>query len=438
MSLASNLAAPSQQLESATTAYAGWRACIIVLAMFILAATLATVRKDVTFVFDEIPHLSYVAYLQHSHEVWPTFSEMRLIDPSNFRFTNERNYLDHPSIYYWLMAWLGPDLEGRPDAVLFYRLFNIALAAIGLAAWMAIGIVLRLPPLKLYAYILPLACIPVLATLAGTVTNDNMAFAGSGIAAFATLQLLITRNSAWLMTALMGVIIASWAKFPALVQTGGLVGGVLIWMLWHGRLSWRWIGPIAIAALIAGAPYVVFLAQYGSPAPRTPGQIEMFTHIARASGWTDAPRLSPVAFAVMFLSEFVVDWMPTEKTRSALAYAALAIPVATALCAFAGLALAARRVTPAKAEPLDVIVVSGCIAFAAMFVLHAVFSYQLHLDFGWMTSAYPRYYLPLLAVIPLANLALLDATNKPRARTLLLALLIAGPMIFRVAGASYG
>jgi hypothetical protein len=438
MSLASNLAAPSQQLESATTAYAGWRACIIVLAMFILAATLATVRKDVTFVFDEIPHLSYVAYLQHSHEVWPTFSEMWLIDPSNFRFTNERNYLDHPSIYYWLMAWLGPDLEGHPDAVLFYRLFNIALAAIGLAAWMAIGIVLRLPPLKLYAYILPLACIPVLATLAGTVTNDNMAFAGSGIAALAIFQLLITRKPVWLMTALAGVIIASWAKFPPMLQTGGLVGVVLIWMLWQRRLDWRWIAPSAIAALIAGAPYIVFFVQYGSPAPRTPGQIEMFTHIAQASGWTDAPRLSPVSFAMTFLWEFIVDWMPVERTRSALAYAALAIPVATALCALAGVALSAQRVARAEAEPLDVIVVSGGIAFAVTFMLHMIFSYRLHIDFGWMTSAYPRYYLPLLPILPLANLMLLDTLDTPRARTLLLVLLIAGPMIFRVAGASYG
>jgi hypothetical protein len=438
MSVTSNLAAPSQQRESAAATYAGWRACIIVLAMFILAATLATVRKDVTFVFDEIPHLSYIAYLQHTREVWPTFSDMRLIDPSNFNFTGERNYLDHPSIYYWLMAWLGPTLEGHPDTVLFYRLANIALAAIGLAAWMAIGIVLRLPPLKLYAYILPLACIPVLATLAGTVTNDNMAFAGSGIAALAVFQLMIARKPVWLMTALLGVIIASWAKFPPMLQTGGLVGGVLVWMLWHRRLDWRWIGPIAIAALIAGAPYIVFFAQYGSPAPRTPGQIEMFTHIAQAEGWADAPRLSPVSFAMNFVWEFIVDWMPTEKTRSAFAYTALAIPVATALCALAGLGLAAQRVPRAKAEPLDILVVSGCIAFAVTFMLHMIFSYRLHIDFGWMTSAYPRYYLPLLAVVALANLVLLDALETPRARTLLLILLIAGPMIFRVAGASYG
>jgi hypothetical protein len=141
---------------------------------------------------------------------------------------------------------------------------------------------------------------------------------------------------------------------------------------------------------------------------------------------------------VSFLSEFVTDWMPTDKPRNVLNYAALAIPVATALCAFAGLALAVRRTVGAKAEPLDIIVVAGCLAFAATLMIHGIFAYRLHIEFGWLTSAYPRYYLPLLAIIPLANLVLLDAIDRPRARALLLGLLIAGPIIFRIAGAPFG
>jgi hypothetical protein len=370
--------------------------------------------------------------------MWPVFAEMRMLDVSTFRFTDVPNYLDHPPIYYWVLAQLGPGLEGHPDAVLFYRFIDVALAAIGLAAWMAIGIVLRLPPLKLYAYVLPLACIPVLVPLAGAVNNDNAAFAGSGIAALGAVQLLITRKPTWLMTALIGVIIASWVKFTALLLTGGLAGGVLIWLLWQARLPWRWIGPIAVAALLASAPYIVFYAQYGNPVPRTAGQLEMIRSIALARGWTDAPRLPLISYAVTFLSEFVTDWMPTDKPRDMLNYAALAIPVATALCALAGLVLAVRRVVSAKAEPLDIIVVAGCLAFAATFMIHGIFAYLLQVEFGWMTSAYPRYYLPLLAIIPLANLVLLDAIDSPRARALLLGVLIAGPIIFRVAGSPFG
>ena len=439
MSLASNLDAPSQQRESAAAAYAGWRASTIVLLLFIVVATLSAIRKDVTFGFDEVAHVSYVAHLQSTHEIWPAFAEMRMLDASTFRFTDVPNYLDHPSVYYWLLARIGPGLEGHPEAVLFYRLLNVALVAVGLAAWMAIGIVLRMPPLKLYAYVLPLACIPVLVPLAGAVNNDNAAFAGAGIAALGALQLVIAGSSpAWLMATLIGVIIASWAKFTALLLTGGLVGGVLLWLLWHGRLPSRWIGPIAMAALLASTPYIVFCAQYGSPTPRTPGQLEMITSTALASGWIDAPRLSPLSFAVNFLSEIVTDWMPSQKPRDALNYMALAIPLTAALAALAGLVLAVRRIAWAKAQPLDIIVAAGCAAFAATFVIHGIFAYRLHIEFGWLTSAYPRYYLPLLAIIPLANLVLLDAVTAPKARTLLLVFLIAGPIIFRVAGSPFG
>jgi hypothetical protein len=164
----------------------------------------------------------------------------------------------------------------------------------------------------------------------------------------------------------------------------------------------------------------------------------MITSTALASGWIDAPRLSPLSFAVNFLSEIVTDWMPSQKPRDALNYMALAIPLTAALAALAGLVLAVRRIAWAKAQPLDIIVAAGCAAFAATFAIHGIFAYRLHIEFGWLTSAYPRYYLPLLAIIPLANLVLLDAVTAPKARTLLLVFLIAGPIIFRVAGSPFG
>jgi hypothetical protein len=114
MSLASNLDAPSQQRESAAAAYSGWRASTIVLLLFVVVATLSAIRKDVTFGFDEVAHVSYVAHLQSTHEIWPAFAEMRMLDASTFRFTDVPNYLDHPSVYYWLLAQIGPASKAIP------------------------------------------------------------------------------------------------------------------------------------------------------------------------------------------------------------------------------------------------------------------------------------------------------------------------------------
>ena len=67
-----------------------------------------------------------------------------------------------------------------------------------------------------------------------------------------------------------------------------------------------------------------------------------------------------------------------------------------------------------------------------------IFSYELHTEFGWQTTAFPRYYLPLAAIAPLAELSLLGAIKQPSARAILLVFLIAGPLVFRLLGAPLG
>jgi hypothetical protein len=130
--------------QSAVAAKANWLVCAFVLLLFVVAATLSAIRKDVTLGFDEVAHASYVAHLQHSGETWPAFEDMRMLDPSSFGFTSDANYLDHPSPYV-LLARIGPTLEGHPEAILFDRLINVLLVAIGLAALMAVGLVAKLP-----------------------------------------------------------------------------------------------------------------------------------------------------------------------------------------------------------------------------------------------------------------------------------------------------
>jgi hypothetical protein len=213
---------------------------------------------------------------------------------------------------------------------------------------------------------------------------------------------------------------------------------VLLWLLWRGRLPSRWVGLIVIAALLAVAPYVALLVQYGSPTPRTPGQIAMIKSGALAVGWDSAERMTPASYAVHFVSEFVLEWMPILKPRNALNYAALAIPITAALCALVGFLVTARRIGSEKAGPLDIVVAAGMLAFAGTFLIHGIFSYGLHAEFGWQTTAYPRYYLPLAAIVPLAGLSLLGVIKQPTARAMLLVFLIAGPLVFRLLGAPLG
>ena len=410
----------------------------VILGLFVLSAGLSAERKGITAGFDEVAHASYVAHIQHSGDAWPDLNSMRLIDPQSFQFTGDANYLNHPPPFYDLLAVLGPRLEGRPQALLAHRLIDIAIASLGFAALLGLGLVARFPRHEFYAFAVPLACIPVLVPIAGAVNDDNLAFLGGAVATLGAWQLVATDRAGWLAVALFGLIAASWAKLTGLLLIGAMLGAVIAYLLWRQRLSWSALMPIALAFAFAAAPYIIYAVQYGSPTPQTPAQIALLQDGARTAGWADLPRKSFPAYIVYFVIAFVADWMPTLGDRNVLQYSMLAIPVAALGCALTGIALSLRRLWRRQDTALDVVVIAGTIALVATFAIHVTYSYGRHLATGWLMDAYPRYYLPLAAIVPLAGLSLLAAVEAPRWRAALLAFLIAGPAIFRVFGAPLG
>jgi hypothetical protein len=431
----SDLLAPRPLAVPARTNFA---AAAAIFALFVVAALFSAERKDVTTGFDEVAHASYVAHIQRTGDFWPALPHMRLLDPRTFQFTDRANYLNHPPPFYALLAALGPTLEGHPEALLAHRIIDVGIAALGLAALLALGLAARWARHEFYAFAVPLACIPVLAPLAGAVNNDDLAFTGGAVALLGLWQFIATARGSWFALALIGVVIAAWAKLTGLLLTGGFLNAVLVYLLWCGRLPHKWLGVAALALALAAAPYLIFISQYGSPTPETPAQLALLANGAREAGWADLPRQSFPAYVGYFLVAFVADWMPTLARRSPLQYATLAIPVGALACAGAGIGLSLRRLWRRDEAALDVVVLCGTAAIAATFTIHVVYSYGRHLATGWLMDAYPRYYLPLAAIVPLAALSLVAAAKNPRWRSALLGFLIAGPILFRLFGAPFG
>jgi NAD/NADP transhydrogenase beta subunit len=144
------------------------------LLLFVVAATASAFRKPITQGFDEVAHISYVAHLQTDGAKWPGFSEMRMIDPVTFRFDSEPSYLNHPPFYYWLIAALGPHVLQQPASLAVDRLLNVALVAMGLVALLVLAQRMKLDRTEFYAFAVMIAATPVLASLAGSVNNDNL------------------------------------------------------------------------------------------------------------------------------------------------------------------------------------------------------------------------------------------------------------------------
>jgi hypothetical protein len=435
---------------AAAPATANFFVAAVILALFVLSAVFSAERKDITAGFDEVAHASYVAHIQRTGDAWPDLNAMRLIDPQSFQFTAAANYLNHPPPFYGLLAALGPKLEGRPQALLAHRLIDVAIAALGFAALLGLGLAARLPRHEFYAFAVPLFCIPVLVPIAGSVNNDNLAFLGGAVAMLGVWQMAASPlptlprsrgrvgRGLWLAVALLGLIVASWAKLTGLLLSGAMLSAVIVYLLWRRRLGLSLLIPIVLAFLLAAAPYIIDVVQYGSVTPQTPAQIALLEDGARAAGWAELPRKSFPGYLVYFVVAFVADWMPTLGERNGFQYAMLAIPVAALGCALAGIARSLRRLWRREETPLDVVVLAGTAALVATFAIHISYSYGRHLATGWLMDAYPRYYLPLAAIVPLAGLSLLGAIKAPRRRAALLAFLIAGPAIFRVFGAPFG
>ena len=410
----------------------------VILVLFVLSAAVSAERKDITQGFDEVAHTSYVAHIQASGDAWPKLNAMWMLDPQSFRFTAAANYLNHPPLYYALLAAIGTKLEGRPQALLAHRLIDVAIAALGFAALLGLGLAARLPRYDFYAFAVPLACIPVLVPIAGSINNDNLAFLGGAVVMLGAWQLVATDRAHWLAVALTGMIVASFAKLTGLLLTGAMMGAVIAYLTWRRRFAWPLLIAAAFAFAVAAAPYITFYAQYGSPTPQTPAQIALLADGARAAGWADLPRKTFPGYLGYFVTAFVADWMPALDDRNLFQYAMLAIPVAALACAFAGIALSLRRLWRRQETTLDVVVIAGTIAIAATLAVHVIYSYGRHLSTGWLMDAYPRYYLPLAAIVPLAGLSLLTTVEAPRRRAALLIFLIAGPALFRIFGGPFG
>ena len=76
------------------------------------------------------------------------------------------------------------------------------------------------------------------------------------------------------------------------------------------------------------------------------------------------------------------------------------------------------------------------LATLATLTVHVAFSYQRHLATGWMMDAYPRYYLPMMAIVPLAGITLRERRcPRPGCAPVLLSFLIAAPVLFGLFGA---
>ncbi len=380
-----------------------WLYRLLVLGHFGLAVAVAALAPFPAG-FDELAHVSYATHVRERRELVPAFDEMFLLeadDPS--AWSTQPNYLNHPSFYYVALSLLpGP---GRPPRVLLLRLVNACLSTAGLALALRIGLQAAWPTSARALFGIMLATVPTLAILGGLVTNDNLAWFGGALCCLGAYGLLrdgVSGRRLAIWTG--GFVLASLAKLTAALLCGGLVAATLgaLWLQQGSRmlLERRLLIALALGS-IALVPYLAFWIHDGSPAPYTAGQAAILqSRLAEIPEW-QAQRFGFARYALHFVLSLLMFWPPLVP-RAELQILLLAVPLICGLLAVLGTGIALGRIRGPERDPAALFVVGGVGALAVVMAIHLGFAFERHLETGWLKGIYPRYYFPLLPVVPAA------------------------------------
>jgi dolichyl-phosphate-mannose--protein O-mannosyl transferase len=362
--------------------------------------------------FDEAAHISYSIHLIKNHSIMPNFNNF----PLYYGETAYSNHLRHPPLYYAIM---------KPFIILFYppsiynvltlRFVNILLTYCGVLLTLLIGLRTNWNRLSLNIFALLVVTIPNLPAIAATINNDNLAIFGGCLSIFAMHNILtqekVSQNS---FLVFFGLSLASSAKFTAFLLIASFLSTAFIYLLltkkYHVFTHKNFKLGLCLFFLSL-IPYCIFFLQFGSPVPGASRAFELGSLIGFDRGFTDI-RLSLPQYAIHFVHMMAANWPVIGRP-----YHPILLPgICLFLLSGIGWVLSTRRFVLGSQTAIDAIIMCGGAAFLVTISIHFVHAYNVHTRTGALSGIHPRYYFPLLAVLP-ASCA--NVINSIKSKTLL-------------------
>jgi hypothetical protein len=385
---------------------AGARSCLasgsIILGglLFALATLLNVYHHPLTSPYtqvDEQAHLSYAQHLIEHQRWWPDydhFVQYKTRDAS--RIDSLPNYLNHPPSFYWLakaLHWAMPE-AGFAE----FRMISISFLLVFIALYVAMGVRLSTGTASSIAY----AMLPFLfyqQFQLGFFNNDALALVGGSLAVLASIHWFTSAvRYAWVGLCL-GLLLAS-VKLTALILVGAYVAACLLLRMTHlcQLRLWQWL-LMLVSGVAALSPYLIMTLRFGSPAPETPGQLGKLLLSMEHNPAAHAPRESMLQWLGEFLLRFA-DQLPSRLETTFIPLLCLA-----ALFLVVMLYPHARR--QYRRTALGSVLLATSIASLITLIIHAAFSWQRYLEYGWVYDSHIRYYMPLMAAYGLGFCAVI-------------------------------
>ena len=348
--------------------------------------------------FDELAHLSYIKAMAEAPALFARHDRLKLLDADRLSsWSNERNYLSHPTAYYLMMSPLIGDEIDQSDITVL-RLTNIA---IGMTAILAVFVALMVRVKSDAAFVAGaslMALCPMASVVNASIGNDALTLPAGALALLGSLR-LIGKGPGPVTAVLAGLAlaVAGLAKLNA-----GLLIGVFLLTVHIVALRnqpWRearWIGHVLIVALfgLAGiAPYLVNLLRFGSVI-----HVDVGFHVAQIPG--PEPWLLP-QYAMWFVQALGDTWSAYEPADF-FEFGQLILLLGLSV-------LACRSVVPPALRW------TACGALAAVVIvlpIHLGFAYDLHVETLHLSAAQSRYYLALVPVLTFAAAVGLDSISR--------------------------
>jgi hypothetical protein len=152
-----------------------------------------------------------------------------------------------------------------------------------------------------------------------------------------------------------------------------------------------------------------------------------------------ASRLGFWPYVGHFAQSLLVYWPPATPAGAAQ-IALLALPAVCLGISLVGALGALRAAAGGSDDPTAQFVACGALAITVMAAIHLEFTFARHQETGWLRGVYPRYYFPLLAVLPAACAWLIERGAREPQRWALAAVVIvptvAYDLLHRVIGAN--
>ena len=336
---------------------------------------------------DELGHFSMIRAQYDAPALFPDWSVYRMLDVADLsRWSAEPNYINHPALYYLLLA---PLFALSADPLLF-RLVNMAMA-VGALLLMLVAVRRRFgaDAVSPVWFAFAAAAFPKAAVVGGAINNDNLAMlAAAGLFA----GVMGMPGAVWWLLA--GLAVAGWTKLTAFVALSAVVGCWLALRLMRGEV--RWGDPLIRCAgagvVIGAAPYLVTLARTGQV---------VWVH---AATWYVPPgeraALDFPGFAAHFFRMLAHKWPAAEG--------AFPLWVVVGLLAL----MAGTAVLGARARVVRLPMLAYGFGIGVLLAVHLIFGWRSFVALGDLTIAQARYYHVLWPGVALGLAAGMTAAER--------------------------